>query len=70
MKAFAHWNTARDAWEIPGTEGLFCEHLDVYSGTWPTSGLMLRGQAFPPPRSGPPTCGGGCSCSHGRKGTT
>ena len=36
-KPLAHWNSARDVWEIPATEGLFCEHSDVWSETWPTS---------------------------------
>jgi len=39
----ATWNTARDAWEIPDTEGLLCEHSDVFSATWPRSGSMRNG---------------------------
>jgi len=42
----AIWNSARDAWEMPGTAGLFCEHLDVYSETFPTSGMTSSGVAF------------------------
>ncbi len=35
-KRLATWNSARDAWEVPGTEGLLCEHLAVWSETFPT----------------------------------
>jgi hypothetical protein len=51
----AIWNSARDAWEIPGTEGLFCEHLDVYSETFPTSGMTLNGVAYELPTWKPAT---------------
>ena len=57
----AHWNTARDAWEVPNTEGLFCEHWVVYSETWPTSGSMLNGTAYALPTSEPATDDSGCS---------
>lgn len=42
----AIWNSARDAWEKPGTENLFCEHLAVYSETFPTSGMTSNGAAY------------------------
>lgn len=29
-----------------GGQGLFCEHLDVFSETWPTSGTMRNGVAY------------------------
>lgn len=45
-KPIASWNTARDAWEVPETEGLFCEHLDVFSETWPSSGMTRGGMAY------------------------
>jgi len=45
-KQVAIWNSARDVWETPQTEGLFCEHLDVYSETWPTSGFIANGVAY------------------------
>ena len=51
----ASWNPARGAWEVPQTENLFCEHLGLFSETWPTSGLMLRGQVYALPTSGHPT---------------
>ena len=57
----ARWNTARDAWEIPQTEGLFCEHLDVFSETWPTSGMTRSGTAYALPTSVPVTTDSECS---------
>ena len=40
------WNTARSVWEIPLTENLLCAHLEAFSGTWQTSGMMRHGQVF------------------------
>ena len=57
----AHWNTARDVWEVPQTEGLFCEHLVVYSETFPTSGSMRNGTAYALPTSEPATGDSACS---------
>jgi hypothetical protein len=42
----AIWNSVRDVWETPATEGFFCEHLDVFSGTFPTSGMTVNGAAY------------------------
>lgn len=44
-KRIAAWSPARDVWET-GTAGLFCEHLDVFSGTWPSSGMTRGGVAY------------------------
>ena len=46
QQPIAIWSTARDVWEIPQTEGLFCEHLDVFSETFPTSGMTRNGMAY------------------------
>lgn len=46
QQPIAIWNTARDVWEEPGTHGLFCEHLAVYSAAFPTSGMTRNGEAF------------------------
>lgn len=45
QQQLAAWNPARDAWETQ-TTGMFCEHSDVYSETWPTSGMTRGGTAY------------------------
>jgi len=42
-------------WETPQTEGFFCEHLDVFSETFPTSGSTRSGVAFALPTWEPAT---------------
>jgi DNA (cytosine-5)-methyltransferase 1 len=59
----AIWSSARDAWETPGTEGLFCEHLDVFSETFPTSGTMRNGEVYALPTWEPRIPGSGYSSS-------
>jgi hypothetical protein len=44
-KQIAVWNTNLKLWSKP-TEGLFSEHLELFSATWPTSGMTQSGQAF------------------------
>jgi hypothetical protein len=44
-KQIAVWNTELKLWSKP-TEGLFSEHLELFSATWPTSGMTQNGQAF------------------------
>jgi hypothetical protein len=46
QKPIASWNPARDVWEIPETEGLFCEHWDVFLETFPSSGMTRGGTAY------------------------
>lgn len=41
----ATWNPARDAWEVQ-TTGLFCEHSDVFSETFPSSGMTRGGRLY------------------------
>ena len=62
-KPIATWNPARDVWETPQTEGLFCEHLDVYSETFPTSGMTANGEAYALPTWEPRTAGSESSYS-------
>ena len=49
----AQWNRARSAWET--TQEQPCGHSDVFSETWPSSGMTLRGQAYALPTSAPHT---------------
>lgn len=60
-KPVAIWNSARDVWETPATEGFFCEHLDVFSETFPTSGMTVNGAAYALPTWEPATDGSGSS---------
>jgi len=59
-KLIATWNPARDVWET-GQPGFLCEHLAVFSATWPSSGMTLGGSAFELPMWEPPTPGSGTS---------
>jgi hypothetical protein len=54
-KLVATWNIARGVWEKPTGGGLLCEHSEPYSETWPTSGIMLNGQAYEQPTPELPT---------------
>ena len=56
----ATWNPARDVWETT-QQGLLCEHLAVWSETWPTSGICVRGAVYELPTSEPRTAGSGSS---------
>ena len=68
-RPIATWNTARGAWEKPqGGDPLFrlCEHSELFSEIWPTSGSMRSGSCYPPPPSGHPTSASGASSSRGQ----
>ena len=52
----ASWNPERDVWET-GQMDLFSGHLDVFSGTWPASGMTRNGLAFELPTLGHRTSG-------------
>jgi hypothetical protein len=49
-RPIARWNPARDVWETQ-TTGLFCEHSDVWSETWPPSGMWDGGTVYALPTS-------------------
>lgn len=57
----ATWNQERDCWET-GVEDIF-GHSDVYSETWPTSGMTANGVAYELPTWAPPTPDTGSSSS-------
>ena len=57
----ATWNPERDCWET-GVEDIF-GHSDVYSETWPTSGMTRNGVAYALPTWAPPTTGSASSSS-------
>ena len=44
-KRIAEWNTELKLWIKPN-EGLFSERLELFSETWPISGLMQDGQVY------------------------
>jgi hypothetical protein len=46
QKPVAMWNSVRGVWEKPETANLLCEHLELYSETWQTSGMMRDGMVF------------------------
>lgn len=47
----ATWNPARGVWEVPQTESLICGHSELYSETWPASGMTRGGSAYALPTS-------------------
>ena len=51
----AQWNPTRDCWETTQQASLLSEHLDVYSETWPTSGMTRSGVAYELPTWEHPT---------------
>lgn len=57
----AIWNPERDCWET-GVEDIF-GHSDVFSETWPTSGMTRNGVAYALPTWAPPTTASACSSS-------
>lgn len=61
LNPLATWNPERDCWET-GVEDIF-GRSDVYSETWPTSGMTRNGVAYALPTWAPPTTGSACSSS-------
>jgi hypothetical protein len=49
------WNTVRGVWERAGMVNLLCEHSELFSETWPTSGMMRDGKVFALPTQAHPT---------------
>ncbi len=47
------WNTARGVWEKQGIANLLCEHWELFSETWQTSGTMRNGKVYELPTPGP-----------------
>jgi hypothetical protein len=43
-----NWNTARGVWEKQGMVNLLCEHWELFSETWQTSGTMRNGKVYEP----------------------
>jgi DNA (cytosine-5)-methyltransferase 1 len=52
QKQIAVWNTDLKLWSKPN-EVLFSEHLELFSETWPTSGMTLNGVAYELPMQVP-----------------
>lgn len=46
QQPLAKWNSARDVWEIPDSQGLLCEHWGVFSETFPTSITTVAGTLY------------------------
>jgi hypothetical protein len=46
QQPIATWNSVRGVWEKPGMVSLLCEHWELFSETWPTSGMMRGGQVY------------------------
>ena len=63
-RPIATWNPARDVWEVQ-TTGLFCEHSDVFSETFPSSGMTRGGRLFVLPTWEQLMDGSACSSSPG-----
>ena len=45
-KQIAVWNSVRGVWEKPGMVNLLCEHWELFSETWQTSGTMRNGKVY------------------------
>lgn len=59
QKPVAMWNSARGVWEKPETVNLLCEHLELFSESWMTSGTMRNGVVFELPMQERPTSDSG-----------
>lgn len=59
QEPLAIWNATAGVWETG--ENLICGHSELFSETWPTSGMTRAGRAFALPTPAPPTDGSACS---------
>ena len=57
------WNTVRGVWEKQGIANLLCEHWELFSETWQTSGTMRNGKVYELPTQGPRITDSECSSS-------
>jgi len=57
QKPVAIWNTVRGVWEKPETVSLLCEHSELFSESWMTSGMMQNGVVYELPMQERPTSG-------------
>lgn len=57
----AKWNPSRDCWEHTDLIDLLSEHLDVYSETFPTSGMTRNGSVYERPTPARHTADSVCS---------
>lgn len=65
-RPLARWNPIRDVWEQETwQDSLLSEPSDVFSGTWPASGMTRSGVAYVRPTSGSATAASGSSSSLG-----
>jgi len=49
------WNTVCGVWEKQGIANLLCEHWELFSETWQTSGTMRNGKVYELPMQALPT---------------
>ena len=63
QKPVAMWNSVRGVWEKPETVSLLCEHLELFSESWMTSGSMRNGVVYGLPMQERPTSDSGSSFS-------
>ena len=59
----ARWNPTRDCWETTQQASLLSEHWDVFSATWPSSGMTRNGVAYALPTWAPAMAASECSSS-------
>ena len=57
----ARWNPTRDCWETTQQASLLSEHWDVFSETWPSSGMTRNGVAYALPTWEPAMAASECS---------